>query len=195
MEGGLVVTDDEEIHHILLSLRSHGWTRHLPKINKVTGTKSENHFDESFKFVLPGYNLRPLELSGAIGKVQISKLPDFIDARRTNAELFVSLFEDHPYLSIQKEVGLSSWFGFSFIVKKNSSITRQLVLNKLDKIGVEYRPIVTGNFARQPVIKYLNCDVSQELTNADYLDRNGLFIGNHHYDISEQLQLLRLELS
>ena len=39
MEGGLVVTDDEEIHHILLSLRSHGWTRHLPKINKVTGTK------------------------------------------------------------------------------------------------------------------------------------------------------------
>ena len=195
MEGGLVVTDDEEIHHILLSLRSHGWTRHLPKINKVTGTKSENHFDESFKFVLPGYNLRPLELSGAIGKVQISKLPDFIDARRRNAELFVSLFEDHPYLSIQKEVGLSSWFGFSFIVKKNSSITRQLVLNKLDKIGVEYRPIVTGNFARQPVIKYLNCDVSQELTNADYLDRNGFFIGNHHYDISEQLQLLRLELS
>ena len=195
MEGGLVVTDDEEIHHILLSLRSHGWTRHLPKINKVTGTKSENYFDESFKFVLPGYNLRPLELSGAIGKVQISKLPDFIDARRRNAELFVSLFEDHPYLSIQKEVGLSSWFGFSFIVKKNSSITRQLVLNKLDKIGVEYRPIVTGNFARQPVIKYLNCDVSQELTNADYLDRNGFFIGNHHYDISEQLQLLRLELS
>ena len=195
MEGGLVVTDDEEIHHILLSLRSHGWTRHLPKINKVTGTKSENHFDESFKFVLPGYNLRPLELSGAIGKVQISKLPDFIDARRRNAELFVSLFEDHSYLSIQKEVGLSSWFGFSFIVKKNSSITRQLVLNKLDKIGVEYRPIVTGNFARQPVIKYLNCDVSQELTNADYLDRNGFFIGNHHYDISEQLQLLRLELS
>ena len=195
MEGGLVVTDDEEIHHILLSLRSHGWTRHLPKINKVTGTKSENYFDESFKFVLPGYNLRPLELSGAIGKVQISKLPDFIDARRTNAELFVSLFQDHPYLSIQKEVGLSSWFGFSLIVKKNSSITRQLVLNKLDKIGVEYRPIVTGNFARQPVIKYLNCDVSQELTNADYLDRNGFFIGNHHYDISEQLQLLRLELS
>ena len=195
MEGGLVVTDDEEIHHILLSLRSHGWTRHLPKINKVTGTKSENYFDESFKFVLPGYNLRPLELSGAIGKVQISKLPDFIDARRTNAELFVSLFEDHPYLSIQKEVGLSSWFGFSFIVKKNTSITRQIVLNKLDKIGVEYRPIVTGNFARQPVIKYLNCDVSQELTNADYLDRNGFFIGNHHYDISEQLQLLRLELS
>ena len=125
-------------------------------------------------------------MSGAIGKVQISKLPDFIDARRRNAELFVSLFEDHPYLSIQKEVGLSSWFGFSFIVKKNSSITRQLVLNKLDKIGVEYRPIVTGNFARQPVIKYLNCDVSQELTNADYLDRNGFFIGNHHYDISEQ---------
>ena len=132
MEGGLVVTDDEEIHHILLSLRSHGWTRHLPKINKVTGTKSENYFDESFKFVLPGYNLRPLELSGAIGKVQIRNyLILLMHAGEMQSYLFL-------YLKIIRTCPFKkrddSWFGFSFIVK-NSSITRQLVLNKLDKIG------------------------------------------------------------
>src|SRR3989338_1995166 len=85
MEGGMIVTDDEELYHILLSLRSHGWTRHLPKHNKVCGTKGDDLFEESFRFVLPGYNLRPLELSGAIGSKQIKKLPEFMRIRRDNA--------------------------------------------------------------------------------------------------------------
>ncbi|WP_170914700.1 DegT/DnrJ/EryC1/StrS family aminotransferase, partial [Salmonella enterica] len=71
MEGGCVVTDDEELYHILLCLRAHGWTRNLPKENMVTGTKSDDIFEESFKFVLPGYNVRPLEMSGAIGIEQL----------------------------------------------------------------------------------------------------------------------------
>ena len=53
MEGGCIITDDEEIYHILLSIRAHGWTRNLPKDNFVTGTKSDDAFEESFKFVLP----------------------------------------------------------------------------------------------------------------------------------------------
>ncbi len=53
MEGGCIVTDDEEIYHVLLTLRAHGWTRNLPKVNHVTGEKSDDLFEESFKFVLP----------------------------------------------------------------------------------------------------------------------------------------------
>ena len=55
MEGGLIVTDNEELYHILLSLRAHGWTRNLPKNNWVCSEKSDNPFEESFRFVLPGY--------------------------------------------------------------------------------------------------------------------------------------------
>ena len=33
MEGGIVVTDDEELYHLMLCLRAHGWTRHLPEKN------------------------------------------------------------------------------------------------------------------------------------------------------------------
>ncbi|MDB2658763.1 aminotransferase class V-fold PLP-dependent enzyme, partial [Flavobacteriaceae bacterium] len=66
MEGGMVLTDDEEYYHILLCLRAHGWTRNLPHKNHVAD-KSDNWFEESFRFVLPGYNVRPLEMSGAIG--------------------------------------------------------------------------------------------------------------------------------
>ena len=81
MEGGMVVTDDEELYHILLCLRAHGWTRNLPKNNKVC-IKSNDLFSESFRFVLPGYNVRPLEMSGAIGLEQIKKLEDFVKQRR-----------------------------------------------------------------------------------------------------------------
>ena len=66
MEGGFVTTNDEELYHILLSLRAHGWTRNLPDKNKVSN-KSDDWFKESFRFVLSGYNVRPLEMSGAIG--------------------------------------------------------------------------------------------------------------------------------
>ena len=67
MEGGVIGTDDEELYHILLSLRSHGWTRHLPKENKLC-KKTDNNFEESWRFILPGYNVRPIEMMGAIGK-------------------------------------------------------------------------------------------------------------------------------
>ena len=62
------MTDDEELYHILLSVRAHGWKRNLPKHNLGCGERSDNAFEESFRFVLPGYNLRPLEMSGAVGQ-------------------------------------------------------------------------------------------------------------------------------
>src|SRR3989338_9808465 len=77
MEGGMIVTDDEELYHILLSLRSHGWTRHLPVENKLC-KKNEDDFYESFRFILPGYNVRPIEMMGAIGIEQLKKLDSFI---------------------------------------------------------------------------------------------------------------------
>jgi CDP-6-deoxy-D-xylo-4-hexulose-3-dehydrase len=74
MEGGFVTTDDEELYHILLAVRAHGWTRDLPKENKVSN-KSNDWFEESFRFVLPGYNVRPVEMSGAIGVEQFNHVP------------------------------------------------------------------------------------------------------------------------
>ena len=94
LEGGFVTTDDEEIYHILLSMRAHGWTRNLPKENKVC-EKSDDWFEESFRFVLPGYNVRPVEMSGAIGVEQLKKLPIFLKNRRENAKLFMELFKNH----------------------------------------------------------------------------------------------------
>ncbi|MBN4856088.1 DegT/DnrJ/EryC1/StrS family aminotransferase [Citrobacter portucalensis] len=192
MEGGCVVTDDEELYHVLLCLRAHGWTRNLPKENMVTGTKSDDIFEESFKFVLPGYNVRPLEMSGAIGIEQLKKLPGFISTRRSNAQYFVDKFKDHPFLDIQKEVGESSWFGFSFVIKEGAAIDRKSLINKLISAGIECRPIVTGNFLKnERVLSYFDYSVHATVANAEYIDKNGFFVGNHQIPLFNEIDYLR----
>lgn len=195
MEGGMIVTDDQELHHILLCLRAHGWTRNLPKENLVCGTKSDDFFEESFRFVLPGYNLRPIEMEGAIGKEQLKKLPTFVKERRSNALHFQEIFNNHPKLIIQREVGESSWFGFSLIIKPELKIERSKIVEVLNKHNIESRPIVAGNFAKNEVVKYFNYEIFGELKNAQWIDRNGLFVGNNQIDIRKEIDLLSEALS
>ncbi|EAI8923169.1 DegT/DnrJ/EryC1/StrS family aminotransferase [Campylobacter coli] len=194
MEGGFVVTDDEELYHVLLCLRAHGWTRNLPEENKVAN-KSDDWFSESFRFVLPGYNVRPVEMSGAIGIEQLKKLPIFLKYRRENAKLFCECFKNHPDFIIQKEIGSSSWFGFSLIIKPDSILKRDNIIKKLEANNIEYRPIVTGDFTQNEVMKYFNYEIFGELKNAKILHENGFFVGNHQVDIAEHIYRLKQVLN
>ncbi len=190
MEGGLIVTDDEELYHILLSLRAHGWTRNLPKENHVCGVKSEDPFEESFRFVLPGFNVRPLEMEGALGVEQVKRLPRMVEERRKNGKLLQQTLGKHPDVIIQQEIGESSWFGFSLVIRPGSEWTRKQLLAKLNELGFECRPIVAGNFAKNEVVKYFDSEVHGTLKNAEHIDQNGLFVGNHHYPIAEAFDAL-----
>jgi len=171
-------------------MRAHGWTRNLPKENRVSN-KSDDWFEESFRFVLPGYNVRPVEMSGAIGVEQLKKLPDFLKQRRKNAALFIDLFSDHDDFLIQKDVGCSSWFGFSLIMKPASSLRRTDVIQMLKDNNIDCRPIVTGNFTRNEVMKYFDYEIHGELKNADYLHDYGFFVGNSQVDLSKEIKYLR----
>lgn len=190
MEGGLICTDDEELYHILLCLRAHGWTRNLPEVNQVTGRKSADPFEESFRFVLPGYNVRPLEMEGALGIEQVKKLPRLIEERRRNGALWVERMSGHPHLLIQQEVGQSSWFGFSLVIRRQSHLARSTLLEALRELGFECRPIVAGNFAKNPVVKYFDHEVVGALENANRIDTHGLFVGNHHYPIPDAIDAI-----
>jgi CDP-4-dehydro-6-deoxyglucose reductase, E1 len=189
MEGGLIVTDDEEIFHVMVCLRAHGWTRHLPKNNKISN-KSDDWFEESFRFLLPGYNVRPVEMSGVIGVEQLKKLPSFLDKRRKNAELFISLFKDNKDFYIQKDIDNSSWFGFSFIIKPESKLNRLDIVKVLEENQIDCRPIVTGDFTKNEVLKYFDCEIFGKMKNAQYLDKNGFFVGNHQIDLKEEINHL-----
>ena len=182
MEGGCIITDDEELYHILLCMRSHGWTRNLPKENHISN-KSDDKFEESFRFVLPGYNVRPLEMSGAIGLEQLKKLPEFITKRRKNAVLFQQLFSQLPNVEIQKETGISSWFGFSLLVKN-----REKVVKLLEENNIECRPIVSGNFLKnKELLAHFDYEVSGDVSTAEYIERHGLFVGNSHEDLTDEI--------
>lgn len=191
MEGGCIVTNDEELYHILLCIRAHGWTRNLPEKNYVTGIKSSNFFEESFKFILPGYNVRPLEMSGAVGQEQLKKLPTFIDIRRKNAEIFYELFQNSSIFTIQSEIGESSWFGFSLIIKEGLNVDRNKIVSTLSDKKIDCRPIVTGNFLKnKSVLEYFNYEVHGELINSEHLDKHGFFVGNYQTGLNEELEYL-----
>lgn len=166
MEGGMVTTDDEYFYHLLLALRSHGWTRHLPQQNALRETV------EAWRFVVPGFNVRPIEMQGTIGLEQLKKLPGIVRQRRKNAENFP--------LPTQKEIGESSWYGFALLPDEPERMKAEM-----DKRGVEYRPVISGNFLRHPAIskpisKWAAYDYTADpLPNADYVHEHGLMIGNH----------------
>ena len=189
MEGGVVLTDDEQLYQELVSLRAHGWTRELPADNFVH-PKSGDTFDDLFRFVLPGYNVRPLEMSGAIGIEQTKKIPALVAGRRENAAYFQQRFRDSSFVRIQKETGESSWFGFSFVLEEGLTGRRAEVVAALAVAGVESRPIVAGNFTRNPVMCHLDAIVPEALPAADRIHVDGLFVGNHHYVVHDGIDLV-----
>lgn len=192
MEGGVSLTDDLELFERMQSLRAHGWLRELPRDNTVW-PKSGTEFEDSYRFVLPGYNLRPLELEGAIGSCQIGKIDSIVQGRRDNARKFQSLMQDFPEILIQQELegAESSWFGFSLILRGAAMGRRRDLLEVLKSFRIEARPIVAGNFARQPVMQIINHAPLPSLPHADIVGSEGLFVGNHHYPLDDQFASLK----
>jgi len=192
MEGGLVLTDNKEIYNILKSLRNHGWTRDQDTDSPIFERKKDDFF-EAYRFILPGYNVRPGEIHGAIGLRQLEKLDDFVKIRRSNAEHFTGLFGNDKRFIIQKEIGESSWFCFTMIVNPDLKIDRAKVLQRLKDAGIEHRIITGGNILRHDVIKYYDYVVTKSI-NADIAHYNGFFVGNHPYDIRDKIDYLHATL-
>lgn len=187
MEGGVIVTDDVKIYEIMLSLRAHGWIRELNSKNSLHN-KSEDDWDNSFTFILPGFNLRPLELEGSLGRVQLGKLASFVEYRQKNAEHLINeLNESKLPLKLQHSNFKSSWFGFGFLLQGEFKNHRSKFVKYLSAQGIDSRPIVAGNFTRNPVIKHLDYEIVEVLSNSDTLHDSGFFIGNHHYSLEEEI--------
>jgi CDP-6-deoxy-D-xylo-4-hexulose-3-dehydrase len=193
IEGGFCVTDDEELYQIMISLRAHGWTRGLPDKNFVCD-KTGEAFDDLFRFVLPGYNLRPNEVYAAIASEQIKKLPSFVSDRILNENVFHTIYKsDTCYqenfdIQVETRSARSSWFGFSLILKNRLYGKRKIVAKTLFDNGIECRPIVAGDFTKNPVIKYMDYRITGPCLTAKDVDMNGLFIGNNPGDLTEQIK-------
>jgi CDP-6-deoxy-D-xylo-4-hexulose-3-dehydrase len=201
MEGGVLVTDDTEIDQLARVIRNHGWTRDLPADSPLhdrslpSGSAQrpdvEDDFREAYRFALPGYNLRPIEITGAVGIEQLKKLDGLIDARRANARQFVDLFRGDERFIIQREHGSSSWFAFTLIVNPHIPIERRLVLAALREASIEFRMITGGCFPRHPAIRFFDHELVGSLPNANLAHDRGFFVGNHPRDLTRELTRLR----
>lgn len=187
MEGGLVLTDDVELFHLLRAIRNHGWTRDLPADTKLFERGPDDHF-EAYRFILPGYNVRPIELSGAVGREQIKKLPAFTEARRRNLALFQSLFGSDERFIIQREHGKSSCFSFTVILNPERGEDRNRVFSALREADIGFRIITGGCFLRHDAIRYYDYDTVGEIKNAFIAHDRGFFVGNHPFDLSDEIE-------
>ena len=100
------------------------------------------------------------------------------------------MFSKSSFCQIQDSNRESSWYGFSIILSGNLKNKREYVITELTKQGIETRPIVSGNFLKNPVEKYYKYSVFGDLKNIKDVDENGFFVGNSHKDLKPQISRL-----
>lgn len=179
-EGGICVSDDDELAEMMRILRSHGWIRNNERGEKYTEKYPE--IDPRFLFVNLGYNLRPMEFQAAVGSVQLPKLNSFVNTRRENAAHWLrDLARFGGVFSFQQEMrkGRHSWFGFPITVKDGAPFTVKQARDFLARNNIETRPIICGNIARQPGLKLYKHRVVGDLRHSDKVMRDSFTFGNH----------------
>jgi len=180
IEGGMVVTDNEEYAELARALRVFGWVRDLKDKDRI----AERHkdIDQRFLFINTGYNLRPTEIQGAFGIHQIKKLERFIEIRRDNANFWaekLKQYSDYLWLHHERAGTRHVWLGYPLMVSPDAPFTRKELSDFLEGRGVETRPIMAGNIDEQPVMRLLNYRKVGDLTNSRLISHHGFFFGSH----------------
>jgi CDP-6-deoxy-D-xylo-4-hexulose-3-dehydrase len=194
IEGGLVCGGDRaRWHDLLVSMRAHGWIR--GRSDHDEWVRRCPDIDPRWLFVTPGYNLRTTDINAAFGLVQLAKMPGFIQQRvatrlRVMGEL--ERFGEHFRFQQARAGHVHSAFGFALLVRPQAPFARAEFQAYLEACGIQTRPIVGGNFARQPAMAHVPHRVAGPLPHADAVHDRGLMVANHHnLTVSQQDYLLQ----
>ncbi|KAA5805703.1 lipopolysaccharide biosynthesis protein RfbH [Thermoanaerobacterium thermosaccharolyticum] len=189
-EGGAVVTDDPELHKIILSFRDWGRDCWCPpgKDNTCGRRFSQQHgelpfgYDHKYVYSHLGYNLKVTDIQAAIGLSQLKKLPKFIEKRQENFRILYEGLKDlENYFILPKatENSEASWFGFILTIKENAPFNRNELINYLEKNKIGTRLLFAGNILRQPA--FTNNDIEYKiidnLKNTDIIMERTFWIG------------------
>lgn len=188
-EGGAVVINDIHFQRIIQSLRDWGrdcWcgasggpqnglcgNRFNYKLNGIP-------YDHKYIFSEIGYNLKPVELQAAMGRVQLKKLDKFNITRKNNFKKYDSFFKSHEQFFLQHHATNFSdpaWFAYPVSIKKNAPFRRHELTMYLEKHLIQTRPMFAGNILRQPGFKKIHHRISKSLANSDAVFERTFFIG------------------
>ena len=181
-EGGMIVCNNRDDYELLQTMRSHGWSRDLKDQKKIE--KDNPKLDPRFIFVNSGFNLRPTDITAAIGFNQFKRLKAFIKIRDINYKKIINGLKksktwnnQFSFFKINPNVK-PSFFGFPILLNKKYLGKRKWYLGLLDKLGVETRAIISGNFLNQPAIKLHKLgNKKDKFTQAQKIEDLGFFIG------------------
>ncbi len=172
IEGGAITTSDDKLYSVMLSIRSHGWSRDVPEADRIAWRKEHDidEFREFYSFYYPGYNLRSSDLNAFLGRGQLQRLPDIAKAREHNFELYRKALPE--FWSQRSERSFVSSFAYGTFVKNRLAVFHHLKSN-----GIECRPLVCGSMGRQPF--WIKRYGVTHLTVADRVHDFGLYLPNH----------------
>ena len=171
-------------------MRAHGWVRDLPA-NSVIFDERDDDFFEAYRFILPGYNVRPIEISGAIGLEQLKKLPTMTAERRKNWALFQKLFAGDDRFIIQRENGKSSAFSLHDRPQSRGRTVAPAHFRAAQESRYRLSHHHRRLFPRHDVDQALRLRMRDGLPNANLAHDHGFFVGNHPFDLTPQIERLR----
>jgi CDP-6-deoxy-D-xylo-4-hexulose-3-dehydrase len=178
----MVSTDDEDLYHILLSIRSHGWDRDLPKEKQESLRQKYNvdNFRSLYTFYYPGFNLRATDLQAFIGLGQLEKLNTIVENRNKNYERYKNEIKNNFWnISPPKDSFISN-FSFPIITKNIKSLTEELIKN-----NIECRPLICGSINEHPF--WYERYGKQNLPNSKLIHEFGLYIPNNHQMTDDEI--------
>lgn len=175
-EGGACLTDDQELADRMRKIREWGRADGTDAIYDYPGFPDD--YRSRYVYEEIGYNMKPLELQCAMGRVQLKKLEQFRVRRLENYHLMRQVFEKYPQFTLVDSMDNATvcWFSFPLLC---SGIKRKLVMDTLEANNIECRTIFSGNILRHPAYKDAPYSCEGEMVNADLVMRDGMFLSVH----------------
>jgi CDP-6-deoxy-D-xylo-4-hexulose-3-dehydrase len=181
IEGGMVSTDDAELHAVLRMLRSHGMTREAGPGFRERWTGAHPDLTPDFIFALPGFNVRSTEINAVLGRSQLRRLDSNNELRRKNLELFLRHLDPAKYVTDFAVEG-SCNYAFTLVLREPDEKLRERVVAALRERGVEFRRGTSGggNQLRQPYLRGLvELPELASFPRVDHVHFFGFYIGNY----------------
>jgi CDP-6-deoxy-D-xylo-4-hexulose-3-dehydrase len=195
MEGGGVSTNASDFADDLRSIRSHGWSR--DRSDAAQWDYANLSTDQKFTFVSTGFNLRPMEIQGAVGLSQLTDLDSFIERRRFIASQVKTALKGSALSIIEGDASDTlharqhSRMLLSILDSRGKAM-KDKTRAAFEAMGIETRPPLTGNFLAQRAAKRVidRRFNARNFKNAQYLTDNSFLIGCHHEYTELQIEYL-----